>query len=484
MEYKRYSCYIIVSLALVLSSCKKLVESPPPTTSLSSDNIYQNDATAISVLTGIYASIAEASSTKNVIISGISVSTALAADELTLYGGPANANSQLVQSYLNQLTPGLSIQPSASGPWTSAYTNIYTTNIALERLAASNTITTSVKQQLIGECHFIRAFFYFYLVNLYGDVPLITNSDYTINAVLSRTAEADVYNQIVTDLVAAQSLLKDSYVADDAKTNTTERVRPNKWAATALLARVYLFMGQWANAEAQATSIINNSSRYSLAALNTAFLKNNSEAIWQLQPVNAGWNTEDARIFVLPLTGPTSTSSSGGYPVYISQQLLGAFEFDDQRKTNWLNSLTVGGTTYYYPYKYKSATLNAAVTEYTMVLRLGEQYLIRAEARANLGESDAVNDLNTIRTRASLPNYSGPTDQASLLVAILHEREVELFTEWGHRWLDLKRTNNINSVMQAVAPTKGTTWSPNWALYPLPVYDIIQDPKLTQNPGY
>ncbi|MBS1500588.1 MAG: RagB/SusD family nutrient uptake outer membrane protein [Bacteroidetes bacterium] len=391
-----------------------------------------------------------------------------------------------MQTYLNKLTAGVSANTlSYVNNWTDFYSKLYVVNLALERLTNSKTLTPAVKQQLMGEAKFLRAFFYFYLTNLYGDVPLTTSSDYTVNAVLARSSQTLIYQQIVADLISAQSLLSNGYVAADGQTNTTERVRPNKWAATALLARAYLSTGDWADAIKQATAIINNSAEYSLVPLNNVFLKNSNEAIWQWQPVTAGQNTWDALVFVLPASGPSTGSSIGNHPVYVSAQLENSFEAGDQRKTNWLDSVTVGGTTYYYPYKYKSATLNAPVTEYTMVLRLGEQYLIRAEAEAENNDSgDAVTDLNMIRTRAGLPNYAGPTDKASLLAAILHERQVELFTEWGSRWLDLKRTGNINAVMTAVAPTKGTTWNPDWALYPLPLYDIVQDPKLTQNPGY
>jgi len=80
-----------------------------------------------------------------------------------------------------------------------------------------------------------------------------------------------------------------------------------------------------------------------------------------------------------------------------------------------------------------------------------------------------------------LPTYSGATDQASVLSAIMKERQVELFAEWGHRWFDLKRTNTANSVLGAEKPT---TWKSTAVLYPIPVTEIINNPKLVQNPGY
>jgi len=474
--------FVIMVIAQV--GCKKLVEAPSPNNSLTSDNVYTSDATAAAVLTGLYTLISLPDPKNGLSINSISLTSALSSDEMTLYGGAGNANSTLVQFYLNRLSPGLST--SAGGNiWSDLYGRIYTVNLALERLGISNSLTPSVKQQLTGEAKFLRAFFYFYLVNLYGDVPLTTTSDYNINAVLGRSLKSLVFQQIIADLKDAQNLLRDEYVAADAKSSTAERVRPNKWAATALLSRAYLYISEWAKAEAEATLIINNNSKYGLVPLNNVFLKNSNEAIWQLQPVNAGWNTEDARSFILPSTGPTSNLTvSGFYPVYISQQLLNSFEVNDLRKINWVGNVTINNTTYYYPYKYKSATLNSAVVEYLMVLRLGEQYLIRAEARAQQNNiSGSQTDLNAIRTRAGLPNTPAAS-QSTLLTAIQHERQIELLTEWGHRWLDLKRTGNIDGVMTTIVQVKNTTWSTNWQWYPIPAYEIMQDPNLIQNAGY
>jgi hypothetical protein len=117
-------------------------------------------------------------------------------------------------------------------------------------------------------------------------------------------------------------------------------------------------------------------------------------------------------------------------------------------------------------------------------LRLGEQYLIRAEARVQQNDiTGAISDLNLIRKRAGLPGTLA-NDKASLLAAIMHERQVEMFTEWGNRWLDLKRTKSVDTIMNIVAPAKNTTWNSNWQWYPIPVNDIIQDPNLVQNDGY
>jgi hypothetical protein len=164
--------------------------------------------------------------------------------------------------------------------------------------------------------------------------------------------------------------------------------------------------------------------------------------------------------------------------------LLNSFEANDKRKTAWLGSVMAFGNIYYFPYKYKSSNAPGTATEYLMIMRLAEQYLIRAEARANLSKiAEGLSDLNTIRTRAGLPDTT-TNNPTQLLNLIYHERQVELFTELGQRWFDLKRTNTANTVMNFVTPLKGGTWQATDQLYPVPVADISMNPNLVQNPGY
>jgi hypothetical protein len=133
------------------------------------------------------------------------------------------------------------------------------------------------------------------------------------------------------------------------------------------------------------------------------------------------------------------------------------------------------------------AGTQAPTLQYSVVFRLGEQYLIKAEADANSGDStDAIVDLNSIRSRAGLGSYN-LVSNGPLLPAIMHERQVELFTEWGHRWFDLQRTGTINAVMGSpgdVCSNKGGQWSPNWQLFPVALSELEEDPNLIQTPGY
>jgi len=406
----------------------------------------------------------------------------LSADELTLYS--ASTNPAYIGYYTNALT---NINTSGYDFWTTTYSLIYTADAAIEGLQASTSLTPSVKQQLLGEAFFVRAFCYFYLVNLYGDVPLAVTSDYKVNASLPRTPKVQVWQQIVNDIKNAGSLLNKNFVYSDAMTIISERTRPNKWAALALAARAYLYTGDWQDAELASDSLINGIAPFPLQLapnLDSIFLMNSSEAIWQLQPVSSNpTNTQDGYVFIIPATGPNNNRN----PVYLSNDLLSSFEPNDLRRYggHWVDSTIGGTTTYFYPYKYKVNDPSATVSEYEMVLRLGEQYLIRAEARAQQGNTTgAIDDLNSIRTRAGLPNYAGANDQASVLAAILHERQVELFTEWGNRWLDLKRTGNIDAVMTAACPRKGGVWNVNSQLYPILLTELQRDYKLVQNQGY
>lgn len=308
-------------------------------------------------------------------------------------------------------------------------------------------------------------------------------TDYSVSSSLAQAAKSDVYQQIIADLLDAENLLSENYLDGTLLKTSTERVRPNKWSATALLARVYLYRNDWANAEAKASSVI-NSGMYNLSSLSTSFLKsslNNKEAIFQLQPVNTGWNTEDARVFVI------NQAQGNSKPVYLSQSLLNAFDTTDARKKNWIKDTTIRSVKYSYPFKYKVAKQNEPVTEYLMVLRLAEQYLIRAEARAlqnNLtGASSAESDINIIRQRAGLVNTTAST-KTDLIAAIEMERRLELFSEWGHRWFDLKRTGRADAVIGAAATVKGGLWQTTDQLYPVPLYDIDKNPHLNQNNGY
>ncbi len=110
---------------------------------------------------------------------------------------------------------------------------------------------------------------------------------------------------------------------------------------------------------------------------------------------------------------------------------------------------------------------------------MAEQYLIRAEAKAQLGDlNGSLVDLNIIRHRAGLDDFSSAVKD-DIVGAILKERRIELFTEWGHRWLDIKRSPQMNATMSTSAEHKGGAWQDTDRFYPIPFDDILKNPNLT-----
>jgi hypothetical protein len=296
---------------------------------------------------------------------------------------------------------------------------------------------------------------------------------------------ASVYEAVISDLKEAYSLLSADYLKSDVLskyTSSTERVRPTKWAAAALLSRMYLYTGDYKSAEEYTTVVVDNKSLFGLISLSDVFKKNSNETIWSLQPVRTGSeaNTGEGALYILPAAGPNSADN----PVYLNMDLVNMFEANDQRKVKWLDSVVVGAKAYYYPAKYKIGKVSTATAEYIMMMRLAELFLIRAEARVYLNNlSGAQADINAIRARAGLSNTSA-TDKETLLAAIMKERQFELFTEWGNRWFDLKRTNKIDEAMTVATTKKGGKWAAFQAKYPIPQDEIAKDPNLEQNKDY
>ena len=450
--------HIVIIFGLVVSfllSCKKLVEVDIPDDRITKEVVFSNDGVASSALSGLYAQMIRSSS--QLTSGGATLFLGLSADEM--YNSVQSPTTDEFTN--NELTPGNTTV--RLNFWAHAYNIIYQANSLIEGLQQSTGVSGGVKTQLMGEAKFIRAFVYFYLVNIYGEVPLVVTTNYQQNSIVPRTAVQQIYSQMNEDLTEAKSLLTDTYPS-------ASRTRINKRCASALLARIYLYEKQWDKAEQESSSVI-NSGLYTLATnLNNVFIASSNETIWQLMPVSTTANTWDGNLFI------PASSAIPAYPVTIA--LANAFSAADQRKAAWIKAVTISGNPYYHPFKYKVKT-STTLSEYYVVFRLAEQYLIRAEARAQQNKIVAAqSDINLIRMRASLPNTSA-SDQSSLLTAIEAERRLELCFEWGHRWFDLKRTGRIDAVLSGKP-----SWQPTDALYPIPLMEIQRNPALTQNPGY
>lgn len=347
------------------------------------------------------------------------------------------------------------------------------TNSLLEGMELSENISEEIRIRLEGEAKFVRAFTYFYLVNLYGEVPLITTTDYRINALAERNSVDNIYQLITKDLQTAASVLGDDYLIG-------ERTQVNRNTAIALLGRVNLYLKNWDQAESLSSQIIDNIEKFEiLENLDEVFLANSREAIWQLSPLGGGTyftNTNEGSTFIIP---PFFSFLSH---IKLTDNFVNSFPSEDNRLTHWINFHS--GLSVYYPFKYKIKNSSDAISEYSMVLRLAEQYLIRAESRAMLDNiQGAIADLDIIRDRAGLELLADTNPEIGkedLLNTILEERKKELFAEWGHRWLDLKRTGKAGDILE----TQNPLWQDTDVLYPIPESERLKNPNLTQNDGY
>lgn len=438
--------------------CADFVEVELPSSQLPSEAVFEDNTTATAAMVSIYAQMRN-NGLLNGNPDGMTYKLGEYADEMIFYGLSEPSDTSFPD---NTVLPTNAI---IQRWWNATYSQIYAANAVLEGVANSTALTTAQKEQLRGEALFVRALLHFYLVNLYGAIPYIETTDYRVNSTVSRMSVPTIYEHLTDDLLAAEELLAVEYI-------TFDRVRPNKATVEALLARVYLYNGQWAAAADMASAVLNNADLYGWETdLDLVFKKESTTTIWHLMPSSDGMNTNEAGAHIF-LEGPPPVSS-------LTSNLVDAFETGDNRRTKWIKAVTDGNETWYHAYKYKAIDNNVSSIEYSIMFRTAELYLIRAEARARQGElTNAKEDLNMIRTTAGLGNTMAVT-QNEILTAIEQERRVELFTE-GHRFFDLKRTGRLDAVLDSK-----TGWEVTDQLLPLPEAELLLNPNLNpQNPGY
>jgi hypothetical protein len=441
-----------------LAGCDSFVEVDVPTSQLTGSAVFENRATVNAAMMAVYAKLRDGG-----MLAGNSLGSGaclgMYADELIYYGA---SNDNISYLFGNTLLPTTSI---VLQQWRESYHQIYCANAIIEGCEKSTTLSIEDKNQFIGEATFVRALIYFYLVNLYGDVPYITTTDFEVNRTVSRMSVASVYEKIIADLELSVSLLPEAYV-------TAERVRPNKATANALLARVLLYHGRWAEASNTASAVLNNTLYVWENDITKVFLKGCTATIWQFSPKLAGNNTDEAASYIFTSGPPPSRG--------LNPDFVNSFATGDLRRTNWIKTVTNSNGSWYHAHKYKQHLNTGTSVEYSIVFRLSEQYLIRAEARARQGElSGAKEDLNKVRQLAGLSATTAVTAE-EIITAVLQERRFELFTEYGHRFFDLKRTNTLDTVLMSVKPG----WNATDALWPIPESEQLANGNLTQNLGY
>lgn len=428
--------YVFLLLVITLVGCEEFLEQSP--VDIVTDDIVVSSAEdAELVLLGAYSALQSADAYGNQTIG----STGVLSDELVHSGSfPTVAEFDNNSVLANNVT--------LQNLWGAYYAGLFRVNVLIERVETIE-ISAAEKNRILGEAKFLRALMHFDLVKLFGGIPYVETSDLTVLRSIDRTDASTVYSNIISELDEAITLLN----GVDHGNNK----RANSWVAKALLARVHLYNGNTATAGTIANDVIENGP-YSLEANYADVFDGGSvevlfEVFFSVQDQNgmAFWFRSDGRWEYAP-----------------SSQLINAFESGDDR-SEMIQPRAQGG------FQASKYTDVATGTDQTVILRLAEMYLIRAEA--NIGSSIADDDVNILRNRSGLGDISGVT-----LDDILQERFVELCFE-GHRWNDLVRTGRANTIMPVINPTN---WQTTDALMPIPQREIQQNPTLVgkQNPGY
>lgn len=450
----KYTSIFSFFLLLGITSCDNALDVDLPSNQLSSESVYASEPTAEAAVNGIYQSMVA-----DFFYNRVHTVLGETADELVPRTGIANIYSS------NEIpeTDG-----TINANWGELYKTIYNANNVIEGLTKSTSINAVKSKQWIAEAKFLRAYSYFYLTNLWGNVPLVLTTDVDVSALLPQSSQETVYAQILLDLTDASKDLPTDY-----KNYDQERIRATKWAAEALLARVNLYLERWNEASSHASAVINETGTYGLITgltdTNSPFIADNKESILQIPYFNVDYTYEGSSVFT---TGGTLLLRKGNT----------LFETGDARKTNWTIDINdrLGVFLGIAPRKYQN-DFGDSPSERSTLLRLAELYLIRAEARVKSNDiTGAQQDINAIRNRALLDNTT-VTNPNQLLDLIALERQREFFAENGHRWLDLKRTGKLDETLSVLSDK---IWKSTDNLYPIPEPAIRSNPFLNQNSGY
>lgn len=483
---------LAAGLAFGLSSCEDFLDKQPISEG-TIDNSYQTASDAETALVGVYDSFQQEYYVwDNVIFSDVISDN--------YYAGGDNAEVFAVDD--------LNLSPTNSrlfANWSQIYTAIAKANVVLAKVPTIADVALDVnnrREQILGEASFLRAYHYYNLVKLWGPVPLIVEPvSSTEPSVVNvpRSAETEVYNQIVADLEFAVANLPDTY-SDDASVN---KARATKGAANALLAKVWAQRSDrdYNKVLTYANAVINSPAGYQLldkfADLFDGNHYNNAESILEVQYIG-GTEANFGPQLVLP---PSISGDTWRKFVTPSRDLVNAFdeEGDTERKdatilfenAPWADefwSLDVNGSV---PFAYKWKSANGwASTNRQYILRLADIILLKAEALNELGQTDAAADeLDRIRDRAGLdPTTASTKDEMRL--AIEKERRLELAQE-AQRWDDLKRYGRVVEVMNSLVEIDLRTGNPknynmnaNKLLLPIPQSERNRNPNLDQNNGY
>jgi hypothetical protein len=488
---RRATLALALAAPLAQGCTDLLVENPKDTITI--ENFYTSDADARAAIAATYRPLSDQG------IFGTSMKSALimAADDARV--GPLEVNAAIIA--VSQLRLDPTLPRVTHEPWAAWYDIITKANLIIETFPGRSGMSDAVKSQVIGEAKFMRALGYFYLVRLWGDVPLVTTAADQVGTP-SRTPKEQVFAQILKDAQEAEAALPVSWPA-------AEKGRAPKGAAQALLAEAYLWRSsaegknEWQLAADNAKKIIDSGVYRLVANYLDAFnpgSQNRSEEIFAAQATGAA-------------NGPTVRTADMFYPQEMGATTAGGFASvvplpwsydssyaagDYRREVTYFTSgkTTAGATVTFAPhvYKYRPTTHPGPMDCNWPIYRYAEVLLFEAEALNELGRtSEAVTYLNQVRARArngtgaenraQPANYAGPLTAAAVRDTIFEERRIETVFE-GDRWFDLIRRGPTYFLTMMKRDPTATSVQATDMLWPIPQRERDVNPNLTQNPGY
>jgi len=478
-----------ILLAFSFQSCDDFLELEPVAQGIAVDNtstdsvLYHTAQEVEAALAGVYADFKNEYYQLDYFVNGDAQSD-------DAYAGGDNPANFQIDDYKLDAT-----NTNVSRDWAYLYSTIGKANTVINNVNAVDdpALTAARKNEILGEASFIRAFMYFQLVQLWGDVPLQLTEIRTISVDIlpdiypilfpPRMPKEEVYAQIITDLEVALANVKPTALHKGFATTG---------AVNAMLAKVYATKEphDWNKVKQYCDAVI--AGPYSLLSsydhLWDNLHENSSEAIFEIN-YNGGitdgnWGTKifrglDWKKFNLP-----------------SNDLVKAFDDENDliRKNASIVFLDVSGRwsdahwpQTMYPFINKYRNFNEGSNQNYIFIRLADILLLKAEALNELGDTPGAAALvNQIRTRVNLPNTTATT-QAAMRLAIEKERRLELAYE-GHRWYDLKRTGRAIEVMNNATGVGGVNLgymlNQDRLLWPIPQAELDKNTKLIQNPGY
>lgn len=497
---KKIIIYIII--AVFSFSCSDAFLKETPYSTLAPENYFNNNEEANAATLGIYNAFYISIGFRQFLIPLTESATDLFTSNILAGAGGRDLSDYLYNSQSSTL----------QSIWSSAYSVIGRANFVIDNMSRKDiSVSDSAKLTFTGEAKFLRSLQYYYLVQLFGDVPLITSQTTSLDQIyVPRTSADQVWKQIISDLNNAVIALpeKSTYIG-------VNKSRASKGAARTLLAKVYMVRQDWQSALTQVNAII-DSKQYDLHPdIKTVFqvaTENGLESIFEQQyvagatpvlgssslmyflPANVftGWGT----FFVSDSLINMYDKTSARYKTFFS----GKGTFTDPTKTG-SKPQDLGYPNNYFLLKFYDFYRSAGIVKGVMnnyefnvrIFRYADVLLMKAECENEInGPNDAgVSAIQKVRTRAGEPlvyTTSNVGNKDNFRELIYKERAMELCGE-GHRWFDLKRRGTtymlqkINAVKALNSPPIPTVGEYQ-LLMPIPDSERQLNNLLTQNPGW